>query len=174
MTGRLVVVCGTPGVGKTTVARAVADDVGGDVLRTDVVRKELFDDPEYTDEEERRVYDELFARTREAVADGDAVVLDGTFYRQQYRREAETLAGDLEASFDLVKVECEESAVRSRIADREDDESDADYEVHELYRELFEPVEREAVVVDNSGTEAAARRQVASRFGAEAVTEERV
>jgi shikimate kinase len=38
-TGDIIVVCGLPGVGKSTVARAIADAVDGEVLRTDVIRQ---------------------------------------------------------------------------------------------------------------------------------------
>ena len=40
----LVVVCGLPGVGKSTVAGVVSDRLEASRLRTDVVRKELFDE----------------------------------------------------------------------------------------------------------------------------------
>jgi hypothetical protein len=52
----LVVVCGLPGVGKTTVAGMVADRFGAETLRTDVVREELIAEPTYTDEERDAVY----------------------------------------------------------------------------------------------------------------------
>ncbi|MFB6177910.1 MAG: AAA family ATPase, partial [Halobaculum sp.] len=52
----LVVVCGPPGVGKTTVASEAADQVDGTVLRTDVVRKDLFPEPTYDEAETEAVY----------------------------------------------------------------------------------------------------------------------
>jgi predicted kinase len=152
----LVVVCGLPGVGKSTVARAVADHLGAARLRTDVVRKELFDDPGYTDGETAAVYDELLSRARDRLLEGESIVLDGTFKRRDRRVEAR----DLAARFRLLRVECEESVVERRIVER-DGVSDADLEVHRQFRERFEPVEMDHVVVDNSGSEAETRRQVA-------------
>lgn len=147
----LVVVCGLPGAGKTTIAEAVADRVDGRLVRTDVVRKELFPDPEYTDEEKRSVYAELLARGRAAVTAGETVVLDGTFKEARFRADAVELAEDLGVEFELVKVECEEAVARGRIRERTDDESDAGPELHSRFRALFEPIEAEHVVVDNSG-----------------------
>ena len=156
----LVVVCGLPGVGKSTVARAVADRLGAARLRTDVVRKELFEDPEYTDRETAAVYDELLSRARNRLLEGEPVVLDGTFKQRDRRAEASELAAALGVRFRLLRVECEESVVERRIVER-DGVSDADLEVHRQFRERFEPVEMDHVVVDNSGSEAETRRQVA-------------
>lgn len=160
----LVVVCGLPGVGKTTVAEAVADRVNGTVLRTDVVRKQVFDDPEYTEAESRLVYGELFSRAGDRLQAGEPVVLDGTFKRAGDRERARDVAADCGVAFRLVKVECDEATVRERIAAREDDASDADFEVHRTLREEFDPVEGVHLVVDNSGTEREAREQVADAF----------
>lgn len=162
--GRVVVVCGLPGAGKTTVAERVTDRVGATRLRTDVIRKELFSAPEYTDEESAAVYDELFARTRRLVADGDPVVLDATFSDRANRERARDLAATLDAPFDLVEVVCAESVVEQRIRRRTDDESDADVEVHRTFRDLFDPIEGEHVVVDNSGDLSATHRQVDQQF----------
>lgn len=159
----LVVVCGLPGVGKSTVARRVAERVDAEVLRSDVVRKELFDDPEYTSEETAAVYDELLARAGTRLAEGDRVVLDATFRTREHRRAARDLADRLDCGFRVVHVDCEESVVERRIAQR-DGVSDADFEVHKQLRATFEPIEMVHTVVDNSGSEAETRRQVDEAF----------
>ena len=160
----LVVVCGLPGVGKTTVSEAIADRLDAPRLRTDVVRKDLLEDPDYTREETRRVYEELLARGKTALDAEGVVVLDGTFKREPQRDAAAALATACEVPFQLVKVECEAAVVRDRIAAREGDESDADFEVHQLHREQFEPLDCEHTVVDNSNTMAETHRQVEAVF----------
>lgn len=160
----LIAVCGVPGVGKTTVARAVADRLDGELLRTDVVRKEILPDPEYTEEETRMVYRELFDRGREAIERGDAVVLDGTFRASRFRDGAADVADSLNVDFRLVKVECSPDVVKERIAHREDDESDADFEIHVKYRKEFEPIERDHLTVDNSGALEETRRRIRRLF----------
>lgn len=146
----LVVVCGLPGVGKSTVAAEVADRVDGRRLRTDVVRKEILPDPQYTPEETGMVYGELFRRAYEVVGAGTSVVLDGTFKNRTFRRRAAALAEELGVEFLLFHVVCETEVVRERIAAREGDVSDADFEVHTTLREQFEPIEVDHVTVDNS------------------------
>ncbi|ESP88793.1 AAA family ATPase [Candidatus Halobonum tyrrellensis] len=161
---RLVVVCGLPGTGKTTVATEVAERVGGRLLRTDVVRKELVSDPAYTDAETERVYRELLDRAGRTLAGGGSAVVDGTFRTADLRGRARETAAAAGADFRLVKVECEEAVVRERIAAREDDESDADFAVHRLLREEFDPVADAGLVVDNSGDRETTRRRVHERF----------
>ncbi|GAA0658646.1 AAA family ATPase [Salarchaeum japonicum] len=158
----LVVVCGLPGVGKTTVAETIRERVDGDpdLLRTDIVRGDVVDDPDYTEAELRRVYDELFSRAATRLARGESVVVDGTFKRAMHRERARDLAADHDARFRLVRVECDEDVVRERIAARTDDASDADFDVYKLYKEEFEPIEDSCTVIDNSGSTAQTRERV--------------
>jgi predicted kinase len=162
MTPRLLVVIGLPGVGKTSVAREFADRLEGRLIRTDTVRTDCFPDPDYTPAERRRVYDEVFARARETLDRDRCVVLDGTFRRRADRERAVEVAAATGATLGVVAVECEESVVESRIAAREDDASDADIEVYRQFRERYDPIRLPHATVDNSGTMAATRSQVAA------------
>lgn len=155
----LVVVCGLPGVGKTTVARRIADRTGAVVLRTDAVRKELFPDPEYTASETATVYAELLGRAADRLADGETVVLDATFAEASFRADARETARERGVPFRMVKVECTEAVVERRIRRREG-LSDADFEIHQLFREEYDPLELDHYTVDNSGSEAGTRAQV--------------
>lgn len=170
-TGELVVVCGLPGVGKSTVAERVADHVDGELLRTDVVRKELFDEPSYTDTETETVYAALLDRARERITGGTSVVLDATFAESRFRAGAREV-GDSDAdSFTLVEVTCEESVVERRIG-RRDGISDADFEIHRHFRERFDEIAIDHVVIDNSGSQVETLAQVDDVFGASSADHE--
>lgn len=160
----LVVVCGLPGAGKSTVSRRIATRLDGRLVRTDVVRKELFPDPEYSAAESSAVYEEVLARARETLSEGGRVVLDGTFRRRELRERVAGVAVDCGRPYRFVRVECDEAVVRERIAAREDDESDADFEVYKLLKDEFEPIDGEHSVVDNSGSLAATTEQVDDLF----------
>lgn len=151
----LVLVCGLPGTGKSTVAERIVEVLPARLLRTDVVRKELFPEPTYAAEESATVYDELFSRARETLDAGEDVVLDATFRQRDLRDRAAAVAAAADVEFRLVRVTCDEAVVRERIRKRqryEDDESDADFAVYNQLKDEFEPIEREEhVVVDNSG-----------------------
>lgn len=146
-----IVVCGLPGTGKSTVAEGIADRLDVEHLRTDVVRKEIVEDPEYTDEEKRRVYEALLERARAEAAAGRDVVLDGTFSRATYRDRVRRLADEERVDCRFLKVECEPAIVEERIRQRSDDHSEADVDVYELYRDRFEPLDVAHATVDNSG-----------------------
>lgn len=156
----LVVVCGPPGVGKSLVARTAADAVGGAVLRTDVVRQDLFEDPGYTDEEVRRVYAECRERASERLAAGESVVLDGTYRSVALRDGVARVAGEAGVRAVFLRVTCPESVVRERITARTDDPSEAEFEDYRSIAAEFEPLERGHHAVDNSGTVERTERQV--------------
>lgn len=159
---RLIVVCGLPGTGKTTVAAELTERFADELIRTDVVRKDLFSEPEYTSAETRATYDEALARARTVLEGDAAAVLDGTFRRPALRERTRTLAEAADADYDLVWVTCRESIVRARIAERDDDASDADFAVYKLLRSEFERPEEPHHHVDNSGTLAETRAQIAT------------
>jgi hypothetical protein len=161
--GTLSVVCGLPGVGKSTVAERIAKHLGADVLRTDIVRKELFDDPTYTDEEIATVYEEVFDRAGDKLAAGENVVLDATFVNREWRETARDVATNRGRDFLLFVVECPTPVVKRRI-ERRDGVSDADFETHCEFKDTFDPVELDHVVIDNGDSEAETIAQVDAQF----------
>jgi len=160
---RLVVLCGLPGVGKSSVAELVTARLDARRFRTDVIRKELVTEPTYSATETERVYEELHDRAQTALDAGESVVLDGTFIREQHRSLGRELAAAAGVQFTLLRVVCEQSVVEQRIAER-DGISDADRSVYRQLRAAFEPIERDHAVVDNSGTLAETRAQVEQLF----------
>lgn len=160
----LVVCCGLPGVGKSTVSAYIANERSATRLRTDEVRHDLFETPSYSPEEGRRTYEELFERTRERLEAGQDVVVDGTFKYARERDQAETLGEKSGATVRFVHVTCPPAVVRERIQSRTDDASDADVSVYQKHRDQFESPTRDHVTVDNSGDLTDTYRQVDEQF----------
>lgn len=165
----LVAVCGLPGVGKSTVSSYVTDLVGGVRLRTDAIRKELVEEPTYSETERERVYDTLFTRAQQQLADG-SVVLDATFAETSHREAARRLAEQNGVEFRLIHVVCSQGIAERRIATREGI-SDADVSVHREFKDEFDRIDIDHAEVDNSGTLEETREEVETLF--RAVPEER-
>lgn len=161
---RLVVYCGLPGVGKSTVSEYTAEQLSATRYRSDEVRYDLFDDPEYTPAEIRKTYQELLNRTRRELAAGRDVVVDGTFKQARHREQAETVARETSATLQFVRVICPPEVVRKRITNRTDDASDANLSVYKELREEFEPLESEYVVINNGESLAETREQVDAKL----------
>lgn len=142
----LTIICGLPGVGKTTTAREIAAEKGADIIRSDVVRKQLFSEPTYSSQETEQVYEAMLDRARATLP--EPVVLDATFRQRRHRAKAVALARAKCVDHQIVKVECDKSVVRRRINERTNDASDADFSVY-LQAE-FEPLTRDAIIVDNT------------------------
>jgi HD superfamily phosphohydrolase len=123
--------------------------------RSDEIRKELFDNPDYTDPETERTYEELLDRARSALESGNDVVLDATFSAKRYRQAAEALATETDAEIAFVHVTCRDEVVEERMAARETTVSDATFETYLQQKERFDPLERDHIEIEwlLSGTE---------------------
>ncbi|MDE1857700.1 MAG: ATP-binding protein [Thaumarchaeota archaeon] len=104
--GRLIIFCGIPGSGKTTIARLAVSEVNDAAhIQTDAVRAMLAH-PSFGQSESQLVYDACYGIAKEALQAGYLVVLDGTFMRDEYRSEARRRLRRHCASFDIVWVDC--------------------------------------------------------------------
>ncbi len=115
-TVRLIIVGGGPGTGKTTLSRALAGQIGAQVISTDDVRRELRQTGEisgdpgelhqglYAPEYVSAVYDEVLRRARLLLSSGSPVILDGTWRDARQRERAHALAG--ETASPVVEFEC--------------------------------------------------------------------
>jgi len=159
----LVALCGLPGVGKSTVAEYLTERLDAVRLRTDAVRKELFAEPQYTEEETETVYRELCERAGRHLEGGESVVLDATFADGAQRVRARDLASRHGVGFRLVEVVCDQSVAERRIATR-DGISDADVSIYQELKEQFDPIDCEHPVIDNSGSKPETYEQIDRLF----------
>jgi len=137
---RLVAIGGLQGTGKSTLARAVAPELGAApgalVLRSDEIRKRQAGvAPEttlpataYTAAANEAVFSTLQAQATQALADGHAVVADAVFLRQAERSALGALTPDFQGVWLTAPVE----VLRARIAARHHDASDANIAVLEM------------------------------------------
>ncbi|MDA1195453.1 MAG: AAA family ATPase [Planctomycetota bacterium] len=151
----VIVLRGASGVGKSWVATRLAPWLRAEIIRSDVVRKELLGvAPTWrpSAEEKRVVYGAaMHARTYQAVLDradaalarGRAVFLDATYLRRDTRDEVQAFARERGAPYAVLDVTCDEYEVRRRLlarASRNDDASDADQAIHDEMMRTAEPL----------------------------------
>jgi predicted kinase len=148
--GPFVVVCGLPGTGKTTLARALAARLRGTYLGSDVVRHELGLSRRYDDASIERVYGELLWRAALAARSGP-VIVDATFASRRFRVAAFTAATEVAAPLSLVLVEAAPEVARARVTHHRP-VTEAGPEAYELLRGSFDPVSLPCLVLDSSAT----------------------
>jgi len=175
----LIITCGLPGTGKSTLARSVAERTGFTVLSSDIVRKEMvglaakehryeaFAKGIYTPDFTERTYLELLKRARTLLLAGRSVILDASFIRRSHRKPAFRLAQETGAQFACVLLEVPPQTVRSRLARRlarGADPSDARWESYVAQKWRFQrptDIATERVWMEKTTRPAANTRHIA-------------
>lgn len=150
----LWIICGMIGSGKSTIAERLSQTLDVKVLRSDVIRKDLFglkadeviDVPFgegiYSEEANRLTYGKLLMLAQEEVKKGCSVILDATFNNRRYRGEAQRLSQDLDT--DLIFVECTAGLpeIQQRLKARANNRSVSDARLHHLkkFKDTFAPL----------------------------------
>jgi adenylylsulfate kinase len=117
----IVVVCGPPGAGKTTLSTALRDRLAAEGARFELV---------HSDDFSRRTYDRMYERV--AVEPAADWIVDGTFYRRAWRERFESL-GDVR--FASLRASLDTCLRRNRERDEPIDERGV-YVVHAEFEEF--------------------------------------
>jgi aminoglycoside phosphotransferase family enzyme/predicted kinase len=165
----LVLIGGSPGTGKTTLAKQLAERLPIMVLSSDEVRKGLAEigsgvhayarpgEGIYSSDMTRRTYAELVRLARASLVAGESVVLDASWTLADERAAARGIADDVGVV--VVEILCEldqyEAASRIHARMRTDDPSDATPEIAAHLRSRREQWP-EAVVISTAGDVAVA------------------
>jgi predicted kinase len=146
----IVIICGLPGVGKSTLAKSLAPLIKATILSSDKIRKELFLNPTYSPFERKLVYDVMIILADYLKKAECNCILDATFNREESRLEIiEKLQLD-EGQFHIIECSCPEEVVISRLKSRKEDYSDATIEVYQKMKKIYEPVQVDHINVDTT------------------------
>jgi predicted kinase len=140
----LVAMAGLPGTGKSTVARALAHELGGVVLDKDVIRAALFPPKliEYSSLQDDFCMSVLFQTARYLISNRKTpwVFVDGrpfTKTSQVDRLAAE--AASLGCALRIVLCTCSDAAARDRLS-RQHIAANRNYALYQNLQKEFEPI----------------------------------
>jgi hypothetical protein len=175
----VVLVGGLPGSGKSTLAAGLAEQDGFEIIRSDLVRKELagvsgtqgaqpFGAGLYTAEWNARTYQECLRRMEASLFAGKRVIVDASFRCDAQREMFLSTARRWQVPVILLLCQADRETVRQRLAQRKGDASDADWSIYEAAAQAWEApsADLEPLIsrIDSSGTPqqalAAAQREL--------------
>jgi predicted kinase len=155
----LVMLCGLPGTGKSTLAGRLADQLPAVIVESDRVRQILFTPPTYTPEESQRIHKVCHILIGWYLHHYYHVVYDATNLYEHHRQSAYRLAARNGARLVVAEITASDEVIRERLAPRghkdararpSEDYSDADWQVYIHMRRRAEPIQHEHISVDTS------------------------
>lgn len=155
----LVMLCGLPGTGKSTLARELAPRLPAVVVESDQVRRRLYNPPSYSPEESQQVHRVCHILMGWFLNHYYHVIYDATNLYEHHRQLVVRLAARNAARLIVVEVTAVDEAIRQRLvprrqydlaADPPEGYSDADWEVYLRMRRRAEPIQHEHISLDTS------------------------
>lgn len=152
----LILTTGLMGSGKSYQAQALAERFGAALIRTDVLRKELFDIKPterryekfgqgiYSEEVSRVIYRKAFDLAAQKLNQGKAVIIDGSFKKREDRQKAIEIAEKSGARFYILYCICPDEITQKRLEKRmreSENPSDGRWELFQRQKSDFDAVE---------------------------------
>ena len=146
----IIIICGLPGVGKSSLSAHLAPLIDAVVLSSDKVRKELIARPTYSKAEVKLIYNLISLIAKYLHNAGLNCIIDATFNREKLRKQFKR---KLELPDEQVRiVECisQENIIIQRLMARKKGYSDADFSVYKRMKKNFQPIREAHITVDTS------------------------
>lgn len=144
----IIIVCGLPGSGKSYFASRLAEMINSEYVNSDRIRKEMFRERTYTEQEKAKVYDAMLERMKEAMNQKKNLVLDATFHKKETRKPfIEKTKG--KGNIFFIEVRAGENIIRERLK-KSRPYSDADFEVYKLIRQQWESLKEPHLLLESN------------------------
>ena len=142
-TAGIIIMHGLSGSGKSTVAAQLVEALGAIRLRSDVIRKQIYnlrpdtdsgsatDQGIYSADSTEKTYQRLQQLTAMITGAHFCVIVDATFLQEARRQQFLQLQTGLDCARIIVNCEAPEETLRKRISERKNDPSEANLEVLE-------------------------------------------
>lgn len=142
----VVIILGLPGSGKSYFAQRLAKIIRAEYINSDRLRKETFPIPTYLEEEKAKIYDMMLQKMKDAILHHKNLVLDATFHRNEARKP---FIKQAKGELFFVEVWADASIIQERLK-RNRPYSDADFEVHQLVKQEWEPLTEPHLLLEST------------------------
>lgn len=151
----LILTAGLIGSGKSFQARNLAERLGAEVIRTDVLRKDLlqivpsekhhesFGQGIYTSDISQKTYEKAIELAADKIGKGKPVIIDASFKNRSDRAMAVDLAKRLCVPFYIIECTCPDDVVKIRLEKRmmeKDNPSDGRWEILQEQKKQYEAI----------------------------------
>lgn len=170
----LILTAGLPGSGKSRLAQGLAEAAGFELIRTDLLRRELqpalaatrkrgIDQGLYAPAMTAAIYAACLERAQAGLEAGRRVIVDASFHRPEERRRFLGLARRLGLPCRILLCGAPPDVVRERLARRKGDASEADWSVYRaMAARWVPPGPEEAPLVETIDTSPAVEQVLGS------------
>ena len=151
----LILTAGLMGSGNSYQARTLASLLGAEIIRTDILRKELFDIKSterryedfgqgiYSNDISRIIYDKIFDLATQKINQEKAVIIDASFKKREERQKALEEARTLGVRSYVLECVCPDEITQKRLEKRlrdNDNASDGRWELFQKQKDDFEAI----------------------------------
>ena len=147
----VLITCGLPATNKTETTEIIARLKGYEMLRTDLIRREVLKGEDIFDErvasnmdKRKMVYERMFSMADNLASQGKGVILDATFISQKLRMRAAEVAWRNKRTFVVQQTQCPEEYSLNKISKRTQENYESNALTPEAYfnnKERFESVD---------------------------------
>ncbi len=160
----VIFVSGLVGAGKSTIAKAIAKEIGYPCYEVDKVKREVYQlDPEYQRKYREgipfpkairaKVYERVAADLKRLRDQHEHIVVDEVLYARELRRKLYQTVEDIFGEFIIIWVRVDEAILLDRLRShkREGHLLEDPVPMHEAIRREFEGFHRSVIVCNNMG-----------------------
>jgi len=179
----IILMTGLMGTGKSVLAERLAPLLETEILRTDVIRKNLLDIPSaehhfeefgegiYSKEMTEKTYGEALKITESIIEKGGSVIVDASFKKRPERKKFSSLAETTGADFFIIECTCPEDTIKSRLDKRmlnRKDASDGRWEIFQAQKRDFDRIDEASseihIIIGTSNTPETCTSEAVSRI----------
>lgn len=142
----LIIVFGLPGTGKTFFASALAQALKCRHLNTDVLRKKVAKEMDYSEEGRMKIYERMLALSEEALNKKEDLILDGTFLKKELRDKFEKKGLEYNERVCFIEIKAEEGEVLNRVSKKREN-TDAGVEVYLKLKEELDLMDKRHLIL---------------------------